>query len=572
MLMRWSWAVVMLGLIPRAGVAREAVAPEGFDATLRRLEEASAPATSESTPPWTNLLRMEAATLTLLPRKGEGTDEGFVQLEPLVALGKGESVRLILGAPVRLRLWGGGEGAGLVRKEDWDTLSDWGQVVRLFMVGGDTPHSVWLGMMEGYSLLSGHLVRRYGNRVNPDAHPAGVIATGTLGPVYAEAFASDVLSARLMGAEVALDVEHVLFGRPPVPGRYTLALSAVHDWERGGDTSRPQTLAHLDATAVVLRRGRKGQRLEAHLVGEWGEAGAMALHEARGNVAQAQATLAVRYREPPTAASAHGGAGRRSGSGPSVPPEAAGLPAEVAEAKFQQWESEFPGERLSMDVAELTRHLQALREVAPAQVKPEPLWGDYVAYLETRAAEIKKGLAEKGPLKWAGYQLARDRYARGLAFEKKMVALLEADAALPRAQRRWLKDFDEPHIVTHVGVAKPDVAGVRFADVLVIEGKPRADQPPRVEAFSFKSRDLKLLKEEDLKAQMRADANDALRYYGDIVDIRRPELMRRGLPTQIQRLRLVYEGGVLKPRDFDMQKAAVRDAQAKVKGVEVSVQ
>ncbi|WP_375745641.1 hypothetical protein NR800_13070 [Corallococcus interemptor] len=289
MFMRWSWVIVLL-LLPGAGGAQEVAVPEDHDATVRRLEEAisaeffgeeeegaappeeeaSPSATSDSMAPWTNLLRMDAATLTLLPRRGAGTAEGFVQVEPMVALGRGESLRLILGAPVRLRLWGGGEGAGLVRKEDWDTLSDWGQVVRLFMVGGDTPDSVWLGMMEGYSLLSGHLVRRYGNRVNPDSHPAGVIATGTLGPVYAEAFASDVLSARLMGAEVALDVQHVLFGRPSVPGRYTLALSAVHDWGRGGGTPRPRTLAHLDVTAVVLRRGGKGQRLEAHLLGGWG--------------------------------------------------------------------------------------------------------------------------------------------------------------------------------------------------------------------------------------------------------------------------------------------------------------
>ncbi|NRD68402.1 hypothetical protein HRD49_42420, partial [Corallococcus exiguus] len=143
--MHWSWAVVLLLLVPGAGGAQEAATPEDFDATVRRLEEAisdkssgeeeegvaqpeeeaSAHATSDSTPPMTNLLRIDAATLTLLPRRGEGTEEGFMQLEPMVALGKGESLRLILGAPVRLRLWGGGEGAGLVRKEDWDTLSDW---------------------------------------------------------------------------------------------------------------------------------------------------------------------------------------------------------------------------------------------------------------------------------------------------------------------------------------------------------------------------------------------------------------------------------------------------------------
>ncbi|RKI13306.1 hypothetical protein D7Y13_07655, partial [Corallococcus praedator] len=124
--MHWSWAVVLLLLLPGAGGAQEAVAPEDFDATVRRLEEAisdapssegeageapseeeaSPPARFDSTPPWTNLLRMDAATLTLLPRRGEGTEEGFVQVEPMVALGKGESLRLILGAPVRLRLWG----------------------------------------------------------------------------------------------------------------------------------------------------------------------------------------------------------------------------------------------------------------------------------------------------------------------------------------------------------------------------------------------------------------------------------------------------------------------------------
>ncbi|NNC00541.1 hypothetical protein HI113_42510, partial [Corallococcus exiguus] len=112
--MHWSWAVVLLLLLPGAGGAQEAVTPEDFDATVRRLEEAisdkssgeegegaaqpeaeaSPPSTSDSEPPWTNLLRMDAATLTLLPRRGEGTEEGFVQVEPMVALGKGESLRL----------------------------------------------------------------------------------------------------------------------------------------------------------------------------------------------------------------------------------------------------------------------------------------------------------------------------------------------------------------------------------------------------------------------------------------------------------------------------------------------
>ncbi|NNC21863.1 hypothetical protein HJC22_39790, partial [Corallococcus exiguus] len=177
-----------------------------------------------------------------------------------------------------------------------------------------------------------------------------------------------------------------------------------------------------------------------------------------------------------------------------------------------------------------------------------------------------KGIAEKGPLKWAGYQLLRDRYARGLAFERKMVAILEADAALPRAKRKWLKDFDQPRIETHVGVAKADL---RFADVLVIEEGPAAGSQPRVETFSLKSRDLSQMKAKELTAQMTADARDALRYYGETLSIRRPGME---MEAQIQRVSLIYEGGEMKPVDLEIWRAAAEHAENKIKGVEVSLQ
>lgn len=82
-------------------------------------------------------------------------------------------------------------------------------------------------------------MRRYSNRTNPDYHPAGAFLTGTLGPLYAEAFASDVLGARLLGTEVALDAQHLLLGQPKQRGRYTLALSAVHDWGVTGPVRAP---------------------------------------------------------------------------------------------------------------------------------------------------------------------------------------------------------------------------------------------------------------------------------------------------------------------------------------------
>nr|WP_163993254.1 hypothetical protein [Pyxidicoccus caerfyrddinensis] len=210
---------------------------------------------------------MEATTLALLPRSDAGSDDGFAQLEPTLIIDGGADFGVNVGAPVRLRLWGGGERADVVRREDWDSVSDWGQLVRGLKLGSDhAPVGVWLGALESYSLLSGHLVRRYSNRLNPDYHPAGGFFTGTLGPLYTEAFASDVLGARLMGVEVAVDVQHVLFGRPREKGRYTLALSAVHDWGRAGGRAPPVTLAHLDGTAVVVVR----PDFEAHLLAGWG--------------------------------------------------------------------------------------------------------------------------------------------------------------------------------------------------------------------------------------------------------------------------------------------------------------
>jgi len=218
--------------------------------------------------PWHYLVRGEATTLALLPRGGAGAREGLLQVEPTFILDGGDNWGLNVGAPVRLRLSGGEPGLGLVRREDWDRLSDWGQLVRALKLGGDaSPVALWVGALEGYSLLSGHLVRRYSNRANPDDHPAGAFLTSRMGPLYVEAFASDVLSARLMGAQAEVDLAYVFTGAPPEPGRYTLGLSAVRDWGRAGGESPSVTLAHVDGTAVLVVR----PSFELHMLGGWGE-------------------------------------------------------------------------------------------------------------------------------------------------------------------------------------------------------------------------------------------------------------------------------------------------------------
>lgn len=316
-----------------------------------------------------------------------------------------------------------------------------------------------------------------------------------------------------------------------------------------------------------LARYLQAEREAALLVIEGGEAGAVALHEARGQVPRAQAWLSQAKSERPGPPRPRGGVGKSPGGLASLLDETAGLSLEVLDARLLEVELELPGPRLSGNVAVLEKQRPVL-EAPPPGARGHPLWSEYVPYFEERLAELKQGRKVNPPLEWEGYQRMRGLFARGLAFERAMTELLRADAALPRAQRRFLQDFNDPRIETYVGVWKPDT-GLRFADVLVIERQPSPGQPPRVETFSFKSRDLALVDERVLTAQMKADASEALAYYGETLDIRRPTLKSR---VQVQRVRLIYEGGALKLENPVTLRRARDAAQQKAKGVEVLFQ
>jgi hypothetical protein len=299
----------------------------------------------------------------------------------------------------------------------------------------------------------------------------------------------------------------------------------------------------LDGVAEVARYVR-ASREAAVFVTAGGEPAAVALYEARGNVARAQATLAKALPErtgaaeprPPSAGALEGLA--------SLVDEAAGHTREVLEAKLLLAELETQGPRLPADTA-LLRKLQATLETPPPGV-PEgsAVWNDYLAYRRARLALLEEGKPSKGPLRWEPYARMRRTFAQGLAFERLMISVLREDAALSPAQRGWLSAFTQPRIEVHVGLSKPDVP-MRFADVLVIEQRSPPGQAPRVETFSFKSRDLAALKKEAVEATVLMDAQAALEYYGGKVDIRRPSL--KGL-VHVQRVRLVYEGGSRMPK------------------------
>ncbi|RKH32721.1 hypothetical protein D7Y13_22005 [Corallococcus praedator] len=315
----------------------------------------------------------------------------------------------------------------------------------------------------------------------------------------------------------------------------------------------------LGGLSRYLQQNREG----ALLVAEWGEAGALALHETGGNTGRALALLTEAARDT---APTRGGGGKRPGGKTGLSRGPGGDPLEALRARLRQAEWEDTGARLPRDVEHLKQHAPALDAPPSGVLQGSFMWSEYVKYWERRLGEIREDLNVKGPLKFEGYLKMRGEFARGLAFERTMLSLLEADAALPPAQRQWLQDFNQPRIEMHVGVMKADL---RFADLLVIENQPTAGQPPRVETFSTKSRDLSQLKREDLRTQMIGDAKLALRYYGETLKIRRPGME---MEVQVQRIRLIYEGGKLKPVNLSVLESAMESAKTTVKGVEVSFQ
>ncbi|ATB44126.1 hypothetical protein CYFUS_009607 [Cystobacter fuscus] len=266
----------------------------------------------------------------------------------------------------------------------------------------------------------------------------------------------------------------------------------------------------------------RASREAGRLVAVGGVDAALALREARGNVLQAQAMMA-RARPGATGASAaRSGTGTGLGGLASLVDEGAGLTREVVEARLELAELEAPGPRLPRDMAVLEKQRPAL-SAPPLGAEGNPRWGEYVAYYEKRLGDIKQGKAAEAPLRWASYEQLWGWFTRGLVFERRMVALLEADAKLPRAQRRFLGDFHKPLIQRYVGVKKPEGV-LRYADVLIIERGALAGGSVRVETFSFKSRNLARLDGKALKTQMVEDAKEALWKYGETVDIRRDSL------------------------------------------------
>ncbi|HYO52207.1 hypothetical protein [Archangium sp.] len=188
---------------------------------------------------------------------------------PRLAVKGGEDFEFELGAPLRLRLLDQEplqteQDYGRLRRQDWDELSDFGQILRDLRVGRDDGRfQLRAGGFSSWSLGAGWLVNRYHNRLSPDYHPTGARLTGYLGPTRVELFASDVLALRLFAGEFRLDLGRILSDKDTAFDRFLLSVDVAHDFGRGGGTAPALSAASLGLQAAVVKNEKLQLWLQA---------------------------------------------------------------------------------------------------------------------------------------------------------------------------------------------------------------------------------------------------------------------------------------------------------------------
>ncbi|MCP3099836.1 hypothetical protein LZ198_13255 [Myxococcus sp. K15C18031901] len=238
----------------------------GFDSPVSkaRLDEPAPPGSRKGDEGFGFTGQLEAGALSLPSGTPGGGQDLFVRVYPSLGVTKGDTFVLRLGANLRLRMvdeepkqTDGDYGAHL-RREDWDELSDAGQVVRMLRIGQEgRPFYLRVEPFVDESLGRGYLVGRYSNVLSPDYHPAGGSLTVTKGPVRVEVLASDVLGARIFAGELMLDLGRAGSDDAAKFDRYLLRVSAAHDAGKAGGETPNLTLASVGGDIALY----KGERL-----------------------------------------------------------------------------------------------------------------------------------------------------------------------------------------------------------------------------------------------------------------------------------------------------------------------
>lgn len=216
-------------------------------------------------------LALEAGPLSLPSGTQGGGQDYFALAVPVAQLTHAENFVLELGAPLRFRLLDAEpkqtaeDFSGNLRRQDWDTTSDYGQVIRKLHIGReDNVANLRAGPLNAFTLGEGRLVERYDNQLSPDYHPLGALLTVNVGPARILAAASDVLAMRLFAGELRLDVGRLATENDKHFDRYHAVASVAHDFGRVGEVqTEPISAVLLGGNAAFY----KGDHLQLFVAG-----------------------------------------------------------------------------------------------------------------------------------------------------------------------------------------------------------------------------------------------------------------------------------------------------------------
>ncbi|GHH00158.1 hypothetical protein [Comamonas sp. JC664] len=250
--------------VPSEGEYSSPASGQGSSVSAARLDEPAPPGSTRTGGEGFGFSgQLEVGGLSLPSGPRGGGQDFFARVYPSLGLTHGETFVLRLGANLRFRVvdeaptrtddYGGG-----LRREDWDELSDFGQVVRMLRIGQEgRPVYLRIEPFSEETLGRGYLVNRYSNALMPDYHPAGGSLTLVKGAVRAEILASDVLAARIFAGEALLDLGRIASDDAKRFDRFLLRLSAAHDAGRAGGTTPDLTMASVGGDIALY----KGERL-----------------------------------------------------------------------------------------------------------------------------------------------------------------------------------------------------------------------------------------------------------------------------------------------------------------------
>jgi hypothetical protein len=228
--------------------------------------------------------------------------------------------------------------------------------------------------------------------------------------------------------------------------------------------------------------------------------------------------------------------------------ELAELPTDSLLAEEQRFDE------LAEEAESARRHPAQLEQLLPLRprlhqpppgVSPdEPYWQRYVAYWERRYQEMLDDSREgrplpKPPVYYEFYGPLRLLFHNASVYEQGRAEALRQQTLLPAKERVYLTSMEHPRLEIHLGVRPRGAKKTFFVDQLGWDLSGGLN--PLVEVFSNKQRDFYRKTRNEATAQGEKDAREAVRKYGETIEVRRRGHPFFGRMLNVSKVHLLYD-------------------------------